>query len=102
MLEEWDRAASFLERLDSVATDRDTQTWIATNRAIALEAAAWEAERDNRYLDAAGRFGTLANENPQDPRFRRAQAHTLRAAGRWRSEAIFRALWQRARRRATR
>ena len=93
MLEDWDRAASFLERLDSVATDSDTRTWITANRAIALEAGAWEAEQDDRHLDAASRFGTLAMENPQDPRFRRAQAHTLRAAGNVReAEAIFRSL----------
>ena len=93
MLKDWDRAASFLERLDLVATDSDVRTWIAANRAIALEAAAWEAEHHDRYLDAASRFGTLAKENPQDPRFRRAQAHTLRAAGDLRgAEAIFREL----------
>jgi tetratricopeptide (TPR) repeat protein len=93
MLEDWDRAATFLERLDSVATDPDTKTWITANRAIALEAAAWEAEQEDRHLDAAARFGTLANENPEDARFRRAQAHTLRAAGKVReAEAIFRGL----------
>ena len=93
MLEDWDRAASLLERLDLVTTDAGARTWVTANRAIALEASAWEAERDDRHLDAASRFGTLAKENPEDPRFRRARAHTLRAAGNVRdAEVIFRDL----------
>ncbi|MEO5742233.1 MAG: tetratricopeptide repeat protein, partial [Vicinamibacterales bacterium] len=93
MLKDWDRAASLLERLELVVTDSDVRTWITANRDIALEAAAWEAEQSDRHLDAANRFSMLAEENPDDARFRRAQAHTLRAAGKvGEAEAIFRDL----------
>lgn len=73
MLHEWDRAAALLQRLAWTQADRDVKEWAAANRVIALEAS--------------------AEEDPDAPRFRRARAHALRAAGNVReAEAAFRAL----------
>ncbi len=93
VLKDWDRAASLLQRLDWASADSDVKTWANANRSIALEAAAEDARQQHRHLDAADRLATLANEHPDDPRFLRARAHALRAAGNVReAEAAFRQL----------
>ena len=93
MLNDWDRAASLLQRLDSATTDPAVKEWAADNRAVALEASGRDAAKQGRHADAASRYGALAQENPTDPQFRRAQAHALRAAGKVQeAEIVFRGL----------
>ena len=99
MDQDWDRAASLLQRLDWATADPKVKHWVATNREVALEAAGRDAARAGRHAEAASRFGALAEENPDDARFRRAQAHALRAAGNARqAEATFRELLAETRR----
>ena len=81
MDQDWDRAAPLLHRLVAATADPKVTYWVATNRAVALEAAGRDAARAGRHAEAASRFETLAEENPDDARFRRSQAHALRAAG---------------------
>lgn len=93
MLEDWERAASFLERLHWASADPQVKRWAAENRTAALEAAGYRAAREGRHPDAADLFQILAEQNPGNVKVRRDRAHALRSAGRLRdAETAFREL----------
>jgi tetratricopeptide (TPR) repeat protein len=114
-IKDWDRAATLSLRLGSATSNPVDRKWAAERRAEALEARGRPAEayesyvqadnpdrletraylalRLRRYRDAARLYAELAQQHPEEPRFRRTLAFALQSAGRLQDAArVFRDL----------